>query len=262
MKRKLYICIFFYLFLQTFIVEGNSSDYNWERKISIGIAKKANVTELLWPETKNDSFLALFNSSKSKETKSVAIILHSIGGHADWPEVISPLRKMLPKFGWATLSIQLPTISPENTIQEYGGTFQETHHRVIAAVKLLRKRGFSKVVLIGHGFGALSSLVYLEKENSQNIDAMIAISLQRYVYIKPSINILRLIEKIKIPMFDIYGSLDFKEGVVSAPDRRLASKKSGNYLYTQIEVKGADHYFNNMEKDLIKNIVDWLKKLY
>ena len=254
--------IFFYLFLNTFIVKGNSSDYNWEKRISIGVAEKAKVTELLWLETINNSFLALFNSLNSEETKSAVIILHSIGGHADWPEVISPLRKMLPKFGWATLSIQLPLLSPESTIQEYGSTFQETQHRIIAAVKLLRKRGFSKVVLIGHGFGALSSLVYLEKENSQNIDAMIAISLQGYVYIKPSINILRLIEKIKIPMLDIYGSLDFKEGVESAPDRRLASKKSGNYLYTQIEVKNADHYFNNMENDLIKNIVDWLKKTY
>ena len=258
MKRKLYICIFFYLFLNTFVVEGNSSDYNWEKRISIGIAKKANATELLWPETKDDSFLALFNSPNSKETKSAVIILHSIGGHADWPEVISPLRKMLPKFGWATLSIQLPTISPENTIQKYGATFQETQHRIITAVKLLRKRGFNKIVLIGHGFGALSSLVYLEKENSQNIDAMIAISLQGYVYIKPSINILRLIEKIKIPMFDIYGSLDFKEAIESAPDRRLASKKSGDDLYMQIEIKGADHSFNNMEKELVKQIIKWI----
>ena len=104
-----------------------------------------------------------------------------------------------------------------------------------------------------------SNVVYLEKENSQNIDAMIAISLQGYVYIKPSINILRLIEKIKIPMFDIYGSLDFKEGVESAPDRRLASKKSGNYLYSQIEIEGADHMFSNMENNLIQNIIDWVK---
>ena len=167
MKRKLYICIFFYLFLNTFVVEGNSSDYNWEKRISIGIVEKAKATELLWLKTKNNSFLALFNSPNSKETKSAVIILHSIGGHADWPEVISPLRKMLPKFGWATLSIQLPTISPENTIQKYGATFQETQHRIITAVKLLRKRGFNKIVLIGHGFGALSSLVYLEKENDQ-----------------------------------------------------------------------------------------------
>ena len=172
--------IFFYLFLNTFIVEGNSSDYNWEKRISIGIAEKAKVTELLWLETINNSFLALFNSLNSEETKSAVIILHSIGGHADWPEVISPLRKMLPKFGWATLSIQLPLLSPESAIQKYGSTFQETQHRIIAAVKLLRKRGFSKVVLIGHGFGALSSLVYLEKENSQNIDAMISLIVNNY----------------------------------------------------------------------------------
>jgi pimeloyl-ACP methyl ester carboxylesterase len=243
------------------IVEADSSDYNWEKRISTGIVEKAKATELFWLETVDDSFLALFNSQHSEEAKGAAIILHSIGGHADWPEVISPVRKILPQSGWSTLSIQLPTISPENNIENYGNTLQEAEQRIVAAVKLLRKRGgFSNIILIGHGFGALVSLAYLEKKNSQNVDAIIAISLQNYVYVKPAINVLRLIEKIKIPTLDIYGSLDFREGVESAPDRRLASKKSGNYLYTQIEVKGADHYFNNMENNLIQHIVGWMNK--
>ena len=99
MKRKLHIGIFFYLFLNTFIVEGNSSDFYWEKRISIGVAEKAKVTELLWRETINNSFLALFNSLNSEETKSAVIILHSIGGHDDWTEVVSTFRKMLQKFG-------------------------------------------------------------------------------------------------------------------------------------------------------------------
>jgi len=69
---------------------------------------------------------------------------------------------------------------------------------------------------------------------------------------------LRLIKKIKIPILDIYGSLDFKEAIDTAPDRRLASKKSGSGKYTQIEINNADHYFQNMEDDLIKNIIHWV----
>ena len=113
-------------------------------------------------------------------------------------------------------------------------------------------------MIIGHGFGALSTIVYLGKGNSENIDAFVAISLQNYVYIKPRINLLRLIKKIKTPTLDLYGSLDFKEGIESAPDRRLASKKSGDDLYMQIEIKGADHSFNNMEKELVKQIIKWI----
>ena len=99
MKRKLLISLFFYLFTNTSNIQANSSDYNWEKRISNGIIDKAEATELFWLETMENSFVALFNRQKTEETKDAAIILHSIGGHADWPEVISPLRNILPEFG-------------------------------------------------------------------------------------------------------------------------------------------------------------------
>ena len=241
-----------------FNVLADSSDDNWEKRISTGLMDKAEASDFFWLGSTDSSFIAIFNHHKGEEEKGAAIILHSVGGHADWPEVVSPLRNMLPEFGWATLSIQLPLISPEKNIEEYGKTFEETGNRILLATRELRKRGFSKIVIIGHGFGALSTLVYLGKGNSENIDAFVAISLQNYVYIKPRINLLRLIKKIKTPTLDLYGSLDFKEGIESAPDRRLASKKSGDDLYMQIEIKGADHSFNNMEKELVKQIIKWI----
>jgi len=241
-----------------FNVLADSSDDNWEKRISTGLMDKAEASDFFWLGSTDSSFIAIFNRHKGEEEKGAAIILHSVGGHADWPEVVSPLRNMLPEFGWATLSIQLPLISPEKNIEEYGKTFEETGNRILLATRELRKRGFSKIVIIGHGFGALSTLVYLGKGNSENIDAFVAISLQNYVYIKPRINLLRLIKKIKTPTLDLYGSLDFKEGIESAPDRRLASKKSGDDLYMQIEIKGADHSFNNMEKELVKQIIKWI----
>ena len=127
--------------------------------------------------------------------------------------------------------------------------------------KLIQHNGIESPILIGHGFGALSSLVYIEKEKVNSIDGVVLISLQNYTYIKPPINVLRLIEKIKIPILDIYGSLDFKESIDIAPDRRLASKKSGNSQYYQVEINGADHYFNNMEDNLIDHIINWTDNL-
>ena len=258
MKQKSQIGLFFCLLINMFNVLADSSDDNWEKRISTGLMDKAEASDFFWLGSTDSSFIAIFNRHKGEEEKGAAIILHSVGGHADWPEVVSPLRNMLPEFGWATLSIQLPLISPEKNIEEYGKTFEETGNRILLATRELRKRGFSKIVIIGHGFGALSTLVYLGKGNSENIDAFVAISLQNYVYIKPRINLLRLIKKIKTPTLDLYGSLDFKEGIESAPDRRLASKKSGDDLYMQIEIKGADHSFNNMEKELVKQIIKWI----
>tara|TARA_B100000700_G_scaffold323752_1_gene428221 strand:- start:5006 stop:5785 length:780 start_codon:yes stop_codon:yes gene_type:complete len=258
MKQKSQIGLFFCLLINMSNVLADPSDDNWEKRISTSLIDKAEASDFFWLGSTGSNFITIFNHHKGEEVKGAAIILHSVAGHADWPEVVSPLRNMLPEFGWATLSIQLPLISPEKNIEEYGMTFQETGNRIFLATRELKKRGFSKIMIIGHGFGALSTLVYLGKGDSKNIDAFVAVSLQNYVYIKPRINLLRLIEKIKTPTLDIYGSLDFKEGIESAPDRRLASKKSGDSLYMQIEIEGADHSFSNMEKELVKQIIKWI----
>lgn len=40
----------------------------------------------------------------------------------------------------------------------------------------------------------------------------------------------------------------------------LRQKKGNNRQYTQLEVEGADHYFNKMEDLLVKRISGWLDK--
>ena len=92
--------------------------------------------------------------------------------------------------------------------------------------------------------------------------ALVALSLQDYPFVKPTIDILGLIEKSKIPILDIYGSDDYRDVINQAPDRRLAAKKGNNIEYEQIEIEGADHYFNGMEDLLIKHILGWLDKVF
>ena len=106
-----------------FNVLADSSDDNWEKRISTGLMDKAEASDFFWLGSTDSSFIAIFNRHKGEEEKCAAIILHSVGGHADWPEVVSPLRNMLPEFGWATLSIQLPLISPEKNKESKPGIY-------------------------------------------------------------------------------------------------------------------------------------------
>tara|TARA_R110002167_G_scaffold252094_4_gene458372 strand:- start:1393 stop:2472 length:1080 start_codon:yes stop_codon:yes gene_type:complete len=61
--------------------------------------------------------LAISRPSLIVEKKGAVLLLHDKEQHADWPEVIRPLRKNLPKWGWFTLSVNLPDETREQAPQ-------------------------------------------------------------------------------------------------------------------------------------------------
>ena len=259
MKLLKLISIFFFLLFEVFFVHADMLDRQLEMQISEKLTEKAKASEFLWLDANGEKFLALLTEQTAEKAEGAIIILHSMGAHADWPQTISPLRTILPEYGWMTLSIQLPVIASENQNEDYGITLKQSSERIKAAIRLLHERKFLNVVAIGHSFGAASVLAYLENQGEEKIIALGAIGLQDYPFVKPPIDLLDLIKNSKIPILDIYGSRDFKRVVDQAPDRRLAAKKGKNNKYTQVEIDGADHYFTKLEDELIKRIRGWLK---
>jgi predicted alpha/beta-fold hydrolase len=261
MRQNYQIGLFLLLLLSNVsLLSADGLDREREQQLTDKLAEEAKATETLWLEANGEKFLALLTTQSNKKARGAVLILHSMGGHADWPQLISPLRTKLPEHGWTSLSIQLPVIAPENQIEDYGKTLEQATARIKAAVDLLYERKFFNMVAIGHSFGAASLLAYLEKQEKQKVIAMVAIGLQDYAFVKPSMDLLDLIENCKLPVLDIYGSRDFKKVIDQAADRRLAANKGNNLQYAQMEVEGADHYFNKLEDILIKRIRGWLVK--
>ncbi len=252
--------VFFLLLSNALLVSADALDREREKQVADKLAEGVKATEILWLEANGEKFLALLNSQTNEKAHGAVIILHGMGGHPDWPQMISPLRTVLPEHGWTSLSIQLPVIAPENQIEDYGKTLEQASERIKAAVRLLLERNFLNIVAVGHSFGAASMLAYLEKEEEPKIIALVAVGLHDYAFVKPSINLLSLVEKCKLPVLDIYGSRDFKKVIDQADDRRLAAKKGNNGRYVQMKIEGADHYFNKLEDVLIKRIRGWFDK--
>ena len=67
------------------------------------------------------------------------------------------------------------------------------------------------------------------------------------------------VEKITVPVLDLYGSRDLADVLNTAKARAAAARKSGNADYRQTEVEGADHFFIGVEDDLTRRVYGWLK---
>ena len=62
-------------------------------------------------------------------------------------------------------------------------------------------------------------------------------------------------------MLDIYGEDDLDTIIASIDDRAESAKKAGNKKYTQVEVEGANHFFDGKEDALLEAVAGWLKKV-
>jgi pimeloyl-ACP methyl ester carboxylesterase len=249
------------LTLISMVAVAENIDHEWESRIAQKLLEDTIIGEIIWCYAGENSFITLFTGQPAHEARGAAIILHGMGSHPDWPEVIAPIRLTLPDRGWSTLSIQLPVLNPETPVAAYGATVKEAGQRIRATVKLLRDMEFSNIVIIAHSFGAATAASYIAENKGKGIQAFVSIGMRSQKFLNPTLDLVDKIEKMNIPVLDVYGSRDFDDIVRSAADRRLAASKNGNHAYRQIEIRDADHNFIGLESALIDLISDWLENV-
>ena len=161
------IIVLFGLLFSTFVSQAGTLDRNWEKQVAEKLKSTAEATEIENLDSNGRAFLGLYTELSGDVASGAVIVLHGMGGHADWPKTISPLRLALPQQGWSTLSIQLPLLAIETPIENYGKTLDDASARIDAAVRFLRKRKFHNIVIVGHSFGAASALHYLSRQQDR-----------------------------------------------------------------------------------------------
>lgn len=236
-----------------------SSDLEKEKRWSEQIVDSLLVGEAQWLEDTKGKFLAIMSPSNLSKTKGTVILLHGIGVHPNWPDIIYPLRSRLPDAGWATLSIQMPILANTAAKDDYIALFNESQQRIQAAISFLTQQKASPLILLGHSLGATMGAQFLANTPDNNIQAFIAIGLSQATN-DPVFNNVEHLQKIEQPILDLYGSQDLSTILLSAKQRKSAAKKSGNSLYRQLKVEGADHMFNGLEDELLQIIQGWLHK--
>ncbi len=209
---------------------------------------------------KDTKFLAIYTASEEMPAHGAAIVLHGRGFHPDWPEVVRPLRTVLPEHGWHTLSVQMPVLEKDAKYYDYVPIFPAAFPRIAASIAFLRDQGISRIVIIAHSCSVHMTMAYVETYGDAAIDAFVGIGMGATDYGQPMKKPFPL-DRMTVPVLDVFGSDDYPAVLREAPGRAAAAGAAGNALSSQVMVDGADHYFRDKDDELIAVVSAWLESL-
>ncbi len=237
-----------------------ASDTDKEKRWSEQIVDALLVGSAEELDAGGQKFLAIYTEDQSGTPKGGAIILHGIGVHPDWPDVVYPLRSELPNYGWATLSIQMPILPNEATLKDYIPLMQEAAPRIQAAQAFLKAKGVEPVVIIAHSLGAYMAVRALTDSGIADLRGLVVIGMGSSD-LDPQLTTTTDIANLALPVYDLYGSRDLDEVLAVAPARAAAMRMSKHSQFRQQAVEGADHFFVGLEEELVRNVRGWLESL-
>lgn len=230
-----------------------ASDLAREERMRAEIEDAILDGEPMTLEAGDVSFMAIYTETEADSAKGGVIIMHGMGVHPDWPDIINPLRVALPQDGWNTLSIQLPVAASDATFQDYIPLLAEASPRIAAAVDFLKEQGMSHIILLSHSLGGRMAAIYLANNPDPAVEGFIAVGLSVRGENEASDTIAHL-GAVQVPVLDIYGSDDLEEVLETTEARKTAPAKSAG----QYEVKGADHFFRGKDSELYEITINWL----
>jgi len=228
-----------------------AKEKRWAEQVIDGLL---DGDELWLADASGHEFLGILTEGDTGSGPAV-ILVHGIGVHPNWPDVIYPLREGLLEHGSTTLSIQMPILPNEAEESEYGPLYAEAPGRLQAAVDYLQQEGYDKIVIVGHSMGASMTAFYLSQSDPTAVDSAILIGLGRSQSRPQNIEWLA---KLKVPILDLYGSADLETVLSTVGQRAEEGRKNTSGVYRQIRTDGANHFFQGHEDALKQHVVDWL----
>lgn len=241
--KYILLLLSFTLFLNPAFASDMEKEKRWAEQVEDGLMDGESA-EL---KAGDISFYTIYTEAGEPQETAI-LLLHGIGIHPDWQQVIHPLRVALPEKGWSTLSIQLPILENGASEKDYDPLLKDVAPRLESSIAFLREKGAKKIVVVAHSLGAkMASYALQDLQNEFTGFVGIGMGPANADYLP----------KLTIPVFDIYGENDLEDVVNSAEKRAAASKD--NKHYSQTKVKGANHFFDDMDTQLIDAVSAWIK---
>ena len=236
----------FFLLLIAAAFAHAAPDYAREKRWADEITPGLVVGDAVYLAQKSGhKFLAIYTAGAP--ASAAVITVHGMGLHPDWA-LIGALRSGLSDQSYTTLSVQMPVLAADAKADAYPPLFPEAAERLHAAVAFLKAKSHRKIAIASHSLGSRMSNLFLAGTPDHGVAAWVSIGIVPSEFAEPG--------KLRLPVLDIYGERDFPQVLQQAEAR-------ANVLRTlrgsaQIEVAGADHYFGGSERELVRQVKQFL----
>jgi alpha/beta superfamily hydrolase len=228
---------------------ASGQDYEREQRWADQILPGLMIGDAVWlAQKEGHKFLGLY--TQAKNARGAVILAHGRGWSPDY-ELYGMLRTKIADQGYTTLAIQLPVLGGGAKIGDYLYTFPDAEERFQIAADFLKAKGYKNIAIVSHSLGATMANQYLIKTDDKTVKAWVFIGI---------INGLEEMFRIKIPVLDVFGSKDWEITQVGAYERKKQIMKIKGS--DQIEVAGAQHFFEGREDELTRLVVNFLNQVF
>lgn len=238
------------------------SDQAKEKRWEDQIVPDLFVGEAVKLKADGVEFLAIYTEASTDKPKGGVIVLHGIGVHPAWADVVNPLRTQLAERGWNTISLQMPILANDAKDSDYAPLFKEVPGRIQAGVDYLKAKGMKKIAITGHSMGAAMTSYYLVSNPDPAVKAFAITSGGPGLPKDPRMDAIENFKHFKnVYVLDLRGGED-TDRVKGAWKERgsMGSKIHGKHYESQV-VPGANHFYSGKDKELVDVVGNWLDKV-
>lgn len=218
-------------------------------------------------------FLGLLRHGERSTIEGGVILLHDQGQHPDWPGAIHQLRTQLPRYGWSTLSIEVPPLAhgdkplplapptdtpnpdkPRPPMPSDGALNQQREQlatRLQAAIATMAANNVFNLVILGHGNGAALAAHYLHTHTTNQIRGLVVVGMDGGAQPTPEQDGALLLQQVVRPILDIYGASDHNAATSAA--RRLSYATAAAPGRSQSHLSAA-HFAGHFDPEQVRQI--------
>ena len=238
---------------------ANAQDLERERRLEAEIVDMIFDGEAIHLAAGAHTFLGIHTQARG-ERRGAVIVLHGRGLHPDWPDVVAPLRTVLPEHGWDTLSLQMPVLEKTAKYYDYVPVFPAAFPRIRAGIEYLRGQGAERVVLAAHSCSVHMAMAFVREHGDAEFDGFIGIGMGATDYGQRMREAFPL-AAMSVPVLDVFGDEDYPAVRREAPGRLAAMRAAGHPHSAQRVIPGADHDFRDTGDALVEVVAVWLATL-